>query len=148
MATLNKGGKPRTFSSLEHLNQSIENYIKEATELDDPLALVGLAAFMNSTKDTIRAYSVGEYDEFDDDGEAKVSYSLSLKRLKTRIEAQQTTRLLKGKGSTIGTIFNLKNNFGWADKTELHSTTESHTTIVNKTMTDEQAQEAYNKQMG
>jgi len=64
----------------------------------------GLAYTLDMTTETLRAY--GEKDQF----------SATIKKAKQRIE-----KFLEGKlyGQAVtGTIFNLKNNFGWKDKTE------------------------------
>jgi hypothetical protein len=64
----------------------------------------GLAFVLGMTTETLRAYA--QKDEF----------SATVKRAKQRIE-RYLEQNLYGHAVT-GTIFNLKNNFGWKDKTE------------------------------
>jgi hypothetical protein len=66
--------------------------------------VAGLAYALNMTRETIRCY--GEKDEFSD----------TIKRAKQRIEISLEQRLAGN--NVTGAIFNLKNNFGWKDKTE------------------------------
>ena len=141
-------GRPRSFTSPEDLQTKINCYFADCHENDEPPFMLEMAHYLGICRDTMADYAKGVYDEFDDDGRATVSFSYSIKRAKEAVEVSKIKKLVKGRWNTVGLIFDLKNNHNYCDKVESHTTTESHTTIVNKTMTDEQAQEAYSKQMG
>jgi len=74
-------------------------------DIEDIVPIVsGLAYTLGMTTETLRAY--GDKDEF----------SATVKRAKQRIEMSLETRLAGN--NVTGSIFNLKNNFGWKDKSE------------------------------
>lgn len=78
-------------------------------DIDDVIPTIsGLAYTLGMTTETLRMY--GSNDEF----------SATVKRAKQRIEKYLEQRL-DGQ-SVTGTIFNLKNNFGWKDQSELAHT--------------------------
>lgn len=103
----------------------ISGYSEEDKEVIDYIddfapTVSGLAYILNMTTETLRVY--GTNNEF----------SATVKRAKQRIE-----KFLEGNlyGQAVtGTIFNLKNNFGWKDKTETE-----HSGVLGLTdLTDEQ----------
>jgi hypothetical protein len=49
--------------------------------------------------------------------EAREQFSAVVNRAKQRVEISLEERLYQG--SPVGAIFNLKNNFGWKDKSEM-----------------------------
>lgn len=105
-------GRPLAFESAEELQEKIEEYFASEdahTIYGDGIKLFsptvsGLAYHLDIATETLRAY--GEKDGF----------SATIKRAKQRIEVALEKRLA-GQAVT-GTIFNLKNNFGWKDKSE------------------------------
>ena len=54
--------------------------------------------------------------------EVKLEIRNSIKRHKAYIEGQYEDRLLNDARSPIGTLFTLKNNYGWVDKQEVVNT--------------------------
>ena len=56
--------------------------------------------------------------------EAKKEYYDTIKKAKTMVEQCVEEGMLNGKVSTIGAIFNLKNNFGWVDKIDIATTSQ------------------------
>jgi len=54
--------------------------------------------------------------------EQKGEFSDTVKRARQRIEEQRNVRMLTGDAAAVPSIFDLKNNFGWVDKHEHHST--------------------------
>lgn len=109
-------GRPMAYNSVEELEAAIEEYFdsedayiteSEGKSVFSP-TVSGLAFHLGITTETLRTY--GENDKF----------SATVKRAKQRIEISLEKRLY---GQTVtGTIFNLKNNFGWKDKTEREHT--------------------------
>jgi len=90
------------------LNYLIEVTHKVYTE-QIPYTVTGLALALGTNRSTLVNYEAR--DEFFD----------TIKRAKTKIEDFAEQRLY-GSNPT-GTIFNLKNNYGWKDKTETDITT-------------------------
>jgi len=76
-----------------------------------PYTISGICVFLDIHMDTWNEYS------------KKPEYTDSIKRAKKRIENHVEEGLLNGSLSTIGSIFNLKNNFGWVDKFDIATTT-------------------------
>lgn len=104
-------GRPLKFQSVEELQEKIEEYFSKCkTEGKKPI-ISGLALHLDTTRETLCDYR--DKDE----------YSYSIKRAKQRCEAILEENLVEGKVNPTGTIFNLKNNYGWKDKTEQDLTT-------------------------
>jgi len=107
-------GKPPAFKSKEELQERIDAYFDKDTgdawvedgdkKIYSP-TVSGLAYHLDITTETLRSY--GTDDE----------YSATVKRAKQKIEMALERRL--GGTACAGTIFNLKNNFRWKDKTEV-----------------------------
>lgn len=75
---------------------------------DEPPTVAGLALALGMTRETLNQYGRDE------------EYSDTIKKAKQRIEVHLERRLYDG--APAGTIFNLKNNFGWKDEsTRKHS---------------------------
>ena len=66
------------------------------------------------------AIDTGELVHLDDS--VKLEIRNSLKRHKAYIEGQYEDKLLNDARSPIGTLFTLKNNYGWVDKQEVVNT--------------------------
>jgi DNA-binding XRE family transcriptional regulator len=143
-ATVKKhpGGRPKKFTEKEQLQNKIQHYFDSITRtvpafdmefdhLDDDNkevfkrvprlnnageqvfnteyferpSVLGLCAHIGITRETLLQY---EKDE---------KYSDTIKMAKSRIEQYLEEQLFR-KDQVTGIIFNLKNNFGWKDKTE------------------------------
>jgi hypothetical protein len=89
-------------------NYEEERKMKYITE-EEPLSITGLANFLDVHRETILNYSKKE--EFFD----------TLTRAKGLIHAYAESSLWKVK-SVNGIIFNLKNNWGWKDQSEIVTT--------------------------
>lgn len=85
--------------------------IKQIEELSPIIS--GLAYWLGMTTETLRAYGL------------KDKFSATVRRAKQRVE-MSLEQSLTGTAVT-GSIFSLKNNFKWKDKTEVDTT--SHVTI-------------------
>ena len=117
-----KGGAPRKYQPEELIVKVTEyfEYVEEANKerklMDEklkPYTITGLCNHLDTTRETWNEYS------------KKPEYSDSIKKAKQIVEQYAEEGLLNGTLSTIGTIFNLKNNFGWVDKIEVNTTTSS-----------------------
>jgi hypothetical protein len=63
--------------------------------------------------------------------EEREGFFTTIKKAKLKVENYLETKALKGDIVPVMTIFNLKNNFGWKDKTELdHKSTDGSMTPV------------------
>lgn len=84
------------------------NYLKKVTHKvmtkQIPYTVTGLALHLDTSRETLVNY------------EEKAEYFDTIKRAKDKI--QNYLELNLNSPSPTGTIFNLKNNYGWKDKTE------------------------------
>lgn len=134
-------GRPLKFASVEELEQAIEQYFdacdgrwtsyqtlqpklkdgkqivndgkyeyEEVTMMRYEGAVIptisGLAVALDTTRRTLLDY------------EDREEFSHTIKRAKQRIEATTESLLVNGGATPAGVIFNLKNNYGWVDRTE------------------------------
>ena len=132
MTDKNKGGRPPIFKTVAEMQHLIDLYflairvnnpdltpeqrermlegvseddvkLMEALPYGQP-TISGLAYTLGMSTETLRNY--GEDDKF----------IATVKRAKQLVEMSLEQRLYAG--APVGAIFNLKNNFGWKDKTE------------------------------
>jgi len=121
----NLGGRPKAFETIEQLNFIIEQYIASRLATEKPFTMLSFYIYADISKETGSQYIGGTYD---DDNK---KFSDSLKKLKDICEAYAEEQLFTNK-NTAGIIFNLKNNFGWKDKTEVeHQVTNIDVKISN-----------------
>ena len=98
-----KVGRPLKFNSVEELEEKIEAYFIECDTKEDPYTITGLALALDTTRRTLIDY------------ENKDEYSHTIKKAKQKCENYAEKYLFNGK-NTAGVIFNMKNNYGWVDK--------------------------------
>lgn len=135
------GGRPLKFKDVASLQQKIDEYFGDcdphiseqqvirmnvdgkqyvATEKviteQKPYTITGLAVALETTRKTLRDYESGKYDNPDIDESIREQFSNTITRAKVRIEQFAEQHLFTGK-SPAGAMFNLKNNYGWEDKT-------------------------------
>ena len=107
-------GRPKAFKSADELKKRINSYIKERTADQRPMTMAGLAAHLEVCKDTLCEYQNGVYDI-----PGQEEYSEAIKKARTYIEADKLEQGLLNKHNATITIFDLKNNHGYADKHEM-----------------------------
>lgn len=100
-------GRPPHWNNCYDLDAMCEMYFEDCKENDKHPGVVGLAVFLGVDRQTILDYS------------KKPEFSGTIKKAKARVEAYLEQHLYGN--SVTGSIFNLKNNFGWKDKTEVES---------------------------
>jgi len=124
-------GRPLKFKSAAELQKKIDEYFESCFEevwtqdeegkwnpvLDRhgnvlkkqvrPFTISGLAVHLGTTRRTLL-----DYEERDDE------YSHTIKAAKQKIESFTEEQLFTNRNTT-GVIFNLKNNYGWTDKSEV-----------------------------
>jgi len=118
----NPVGRPLAFKSVKELQDKIDEYfaycdnrIKSVfvKELGDnisvahpaPYTMSGLARALGISRDTLAEYS--KKDQFSD----------TIKAAREKVHEDIETRLMETSNQS-GAIFNLKNNFGWKDRTQ------------------------------
>ena len=97
-------GRPPKFTSAEEMQKAIDAYFSSCLVSEKPLTISGLAYALDMSTESLRRY--GEKDAF----------CATVKRAKQKVEIYLEERL--DSAAPTGAIFNLKNNFGWKDKTE------------------------------
>lgn len=101
-------GRPPVFKKPEDMQKAVDEYFAECEKKEKPPLVSGLAFHLGISTEALRNY------------EGKEEFLATVKRAKQRIEIALEENL-HGNAVT-GTIFNLKNNFGWKDKTETEGT--------------------------
>lgn len=102
-------GRPLKFQSPELLEDKINEYFAKC-EAEKRIPFVTELAFhLDTSRETLCNY------------EEKEPYFDTIKRAKERCEMWLERNLIEGKVNPTGTIFNLKNNYGWRDKTEVEN---------------------------
>lgn len=95
------------YKTQEQLQKGIDKYFKECDEKDKPYTMSGLAFSLGIDRSTLVRY--GDRDLF----------AIQIKNAKNKVQAQLEENALLGKGNATFTIFTLKNNYNWQDKTEM-----------------------------
>lgn len=121
-------GRPKKFSSIEELENAIEAYfekcdngMKNGEPFPTPYTLEGLAAELEMDRHTLLTYGKEESHK---------EFHATVKKAKHKVLANLSERMLNGDNSTAGSIFLLKNNYGYSDKTEQEVTSKNITTVV------------------
>jgi len=109
MAEKNKGGRPRKYSEQEVLQTKIDEYFNMCDDKEKPYTITGLCLYLDIDRSTLLRY------------EEKEEYCNTIKRAKNKIENYVEEMSLIGKLNPTVSIFNLKNNFNWKDKTEIET---------------------------
>ncbi len=108
-----KGG----WKSVRQLENRVQDYFSLCDEENKPYTLAGICVHLGISREKAKKYLACEYDTEN----ARFSEVLRLAFLK--VEAYAEENLFSAKSAT-GTIFSLRNNFGWIDKREQAEDTE------------------------
>ena len=118
-----RGVKPK-ITSAKDIDKIAERYFNECIEEGKYPTVSGLAFELGMERKTLLRYEnaidTGELVNLDDS--VKLEIRNAIKRHKAYIEGQYEDRLLNDARSPIGTLFTLKNNYGWVDKQEIVNT--------------------------
>lgn len=130
-------GRPLKFKTVQELEKKIEEYYKTCwrskrdmfgniikdketgdivLEQFKPYTITGLAVFLGTTRETLMDYEKND------------KYSYTIKAAKEVCHAYAEEALFVGKNPS-GAMFNLKNNFGWKDKTEVDNNVTANVTV-------------------
>ena len=141
----NKGGRPLKFETVMELKRQIETYfnqcdphtemrrVEDGTKQDGstnwatrevmteqrPYTILGLCRQLKTSRETLLDYESGKYDDRDDSDESGDRFSDAIKEAKARVNEQVEERMLSGAAPGSASIFWLKNNAQWKDKTEI-----------------------------
>lgn len=99
-------GRPLKFESAEQLQDKGNQYFENCEDTGRPLTISGLALALDCDPQTLLNY------------ERKDEFVGTIRQLKLKIHNYIEERLLIG-ANVAGSIFNLKNNFGWKDQTDV-----------------------------
>lgn len=135
------GGRPLKFKDVASLQQKIDEYFGDcdphiaekqvirmnvdgkqyvATEKviteQKPYTITGLAVALDTSRKVLRDYESGMHDDPEKSESEREQFSNTITRAKVRIEQYAEQHLFTGK-SPAGAMFNLKNNYGWEDRT-------------------------------
>lgn len=122
-----KEGRPPKFKTVEELDNLIESYFADCKERGEPPFFVELCVWLDTTRKTLLEYE--EKDEFRN----------SVKRAKARCEAAIEKGMLTNKFNATGSIFNLKNNYGWEDRQKVdntHSLDDETSALISRALDD------------
>ncbi len=109
-------GRPLKFQTPRLLERKCKRYFAECDKKGLPYTISGLALYLDTSRGVLLTYENEETASTLTDYE-KIKYSSILKRARTRIEAYAEAKLF-GTAQCIGSIFWLKNNAGYTDRTE------------------------------
>ena len=103
--------KGKKYKKVSEMASSIQDYFQQCTDKMKPLTVAGLAFHLGflDTQSLCDYESKPGYDQF----------HILIKRAKLYILTDKEERLISGKGNVAGLIFDLKNNYGYADKQEI-----------------------------
>ena len=104
-----KNGRPPKFHCVDEVETKIDKYLRDCKMNKLPLTVTGLAIALDTSRKVLLDYQ--------NDTELK-DFSDTIKKAKLLCENYAEQRLHQG-GQVAGTIFSLKNNWGWVDKTEV-----------------------------
>lgn len=99
--------RPKIYTSVEEMEKDIEKYFQECDEKEKPYTMSGLAYSLDMDRRSLLNYSKDEM------------FFPTIKKAREKVEQQLEENALMGNANATFTIFNLKNNFGWQDKTEV-----------------------------
>ena len=133
----NLGGRPPKYSNNKVLSKKIDEYFlwcdSQLVTLDakiiyKPYTISGMCLYLDITRETLCEYQKLEM------------FSDTIKKAKNKIENWLEEHSLSGDTNPAVSIFNLKNNFKWTDKTETDITSKGdkieNNNIVNIELSD------------
>lgn len=121
------GGRPRLYQTPEKMRLKVEDYFAYCEIDDTPMTVAGLAGFLNMSKAVLVRYRKGEHDHHTPPGQE--TFSELLTKAREFVENDRIVNALKGNYVASIAIFDLKNNHGYAEKSDVN-VTENPTPVV------------------
>lgn len=115
-------GRPLKYQTPEDMQADIDAYFAECFDKEKPPTVSGLALSLDMDRRTLVDYAHRD------------AFFPTVKKARARIEETLETSLY-GNG-VAGVIFNLKNNFGWKDKTEQELSGSVEVKKIERTIVD------------
>ena len=109
-AYINLGGKPKKFQDLQALDDAIQDYFVDCDNRGAPYTITGLAYTLETSRATL--LNIQKNDYYSNDFKKLVSLA------KQKILQRTEEGMLSSRYNAAGSIFTLKNNFGYVDKIE------------------------------
>lgn len=104
----NQGGRERAYTDPELFAQRVDEYLATAPTP----SIIGISLHLGfCDRDTFASYATAGFE-----------FARTIQKAKMRIEQDRIERLNDKSRFTPGTIFDLKNNYGWVDKQEVSMT--------------------------
>ena len=113
-------GRPLMFKTPKELKDKIDEYFLLCKTTGTRPFLSEMAVFLGTTRETLREYK------------GRKSYVDALEEAKSKCEVELERNLIEGKVNPTGSIFNLKNNYGWKDQQSIDHTTAGKEIQVQK----------------
>lgn len=113
------GGRPANFKTPELLWEAFKKYKLDMESQGKPLTVSGFCNSVDSYREMIAEYS------------HKPEFTNTIKKIYSLIENDIEVGILTNQWNPTAGIFNLKNNFGWKDKTELSGDQQNPLTIIS-----------------
>ena len=124
---IGKGGR-RKLDNVQELEQKVNDWIEDNRKHNKVMTKTSLCLYLNISKDTLNSYLTQKtddstiYQRSEIDGKLHpVSVVDILKKAVLAIEDDILQRSLSNKCNVAGAIFYLKNNHGYADKSDINT---------------------------
>ena len=99
------GGRPKKYKTAAEMQIEIDLYFADCDAREKPYTICGLANALGMDRKTVLEYQ--KQDKFCN----------TIKKAKMKCQQYAEEYLFAGR-NVAGAIFNMKNNYGWKDKTE------------------------------
>lgn len=113
----NSVGRPRKYTDPQVMQDIIDGYFAECDAKDEPYTVSGICLALDLDRATLIDYQ--KLDKFRN----------TVNKSKLRVEQNMEKRALKNESNVTMSIFSLKNNFNWKDKSEVDSTVKQESII-------------------
>lgn len=138
-----KTGRPKAYKTPGEMQKVIDAYFEQCDNnifgekpKPIPYTVEGLAVALGMSRRTLLRYETLESHK---------EFRPTIKKAKGKVLANLVERGLMGDSNPTATIFNLKNNYGYTDKTEQEVTSNNITTVIFDRVPGEPAKFAHSE---